>query len=49
MKWFLFYPELFYFAGGMVLLGLSLIKQANPRRDYLAAIGPAELMLRVRA
>jgi NADH-quinone oxidoreductase subunit N len=38
MKWFLFYPELFYFAGGMVLLGLSLIKQANPRRDYLAAM-----------
>ncbi|MEJ2282333.1 MAG: NADH-quinone oxidoreductase subunit N [Desulfobacterales bacterium] len=38
MKWFLFYPELFYFAGGMVFLGLSLIKQANPRRDYLAAM-----------
>lgn len=38
MKWFLFYPELYYFAGGMVFLGLSLIKQANPRRDYLAAM-----------
>ena len=38
MKWFLFYPELYYFAGGMVLLGLSLIKQANPRRDYVTAM-----------
>ena len=38
MKWFLFYPELFYFAGGMVFLGLSLLKQSNPRRDYFAAM-----------
>jgi len=38
MKWFLFYPELYFFAGGMVFLGLSLVKQANPRRDYLAAM-----------
>ena len=38
MKWFLFYPELYFFAGGMVMLGLSLVKQANPRRDYLTAL-----------
>ena len=38
MKWFLFYPELYYFACAMILLGLSLVKQANPRRDYLAAM-----------
>ena len=38
MKWFLFYPELYYFAGGMVFLSLSMLKQANPRRDYFAAM-----------
>ena len=38
MNWFLFYPELYYFACGMILLGLSLVKQANPRRDYRAAM-----------
>jgi NADH-quinone oxidoreductase subunit N len=43
MKWFLFYPELYYFAGAMVLLGLSLVKQANPRRDYQAAMVLAAL------
>jgi len=43
MKWFLFYPELYYFAGGMVFLGLSMVKQANPRRDYFAAMALAAL------
>ena len=43
MKWFLFYPELFYFAGGMVFWGLSLLKQSNPRRDYFAALFLAAL------
>jgi len=43
MKWFLFYPELYYFAGGMVFLGLSMLKQSNPRRDYLAAMFLAAL------
>ena len=43
MKWFLFYPELYFFAGGMVMLGLSLIKQASPRRDYLTALMLAAL------
>jgi len=43
MKWFLFYPELYYFAGGMIFLGLSMVKQANPRRDYFAAMVLAAL------
>ena len=43
MKWFLFYPELYYFAGGMVFLGLSMVRQANPRRDYLTAMFLAAL------
>ncbi len=38
MKWFLFYPELYYFAGGMAFVGLSMVKRANPRRDYLTAL-----------
>ena len=38
MKWFLFYPELFYFAAGMIFLFMSLAKQHNPRRDYLTAL-----------
>lgn len=38
MNWFLFYPELYYFSGAMILLGLSLVRQVNPRRDYLAAM-----------
>jgi NADH-quinone oxidoreductase subunit N len=53
MKWFLFYPELFYFAGGMVFLGLSLLKHSNPRRDYftamfLAALGGLVCLLNVQ-
>ncbi len=43
MKWFLFYPELYYLAGGMVFVGLSMVKQAKPRRDYVAAMVLAAL------
>ncbi len=43
MNWFLFYPELYYFAGGMVFLGLSMLRQSNPRRDYFAAMFLAAL------
>ena len=43
MKWFLFIPELYYFAGGMVFLGLSMLRQSNPRRDYFAAMFLAAL------
>lgn len=38
MNWFLFYPELYYFAGGLVFLALSMGKNSNPRRDYFVAI-----------
>jgi len=38
MKWVLFYPELYYFAAGMIFLFMSLAKQNNPRRDYLIAL-----------
>jgi len=38
MKWFLFYPELYYFAGGLVFLFMSMAKQNNPRRDYFTAL-----------
>lgn len=38
MKWFLFYPELYYFAGGLVFLFMSMAKQSNPRRDYFTAL-----------
>jgi NADH-quinone oxidoreductase subunit N len=43
MKWSLFYPELFYFAGGMLFLFMSLAKQSNPRRDYTAGLSVAAL------
>ena len=43
MKWFLFYPELYYFAGGMGFLCLSLGKRSNPRRDYFTALVLAAL------
>ncbi len=43
MNWFLFYPELYYFTGGMVFLGLSMLRQSNPRRDYFAAMFLAAL------
>ena len=38
MNWSLFYPELFYFAGGIIFLFMSLTKQSNPRRDFIAAM-----------
>ena len=38
MKWFLFYPELYYFAGGIVFLFMSMAKHSNPRRDYFTAL-----------
>jgi NADH-quinone oxidoreductase subunit N len=38
MNWFLFYPELYYFAGGLIFLFLSLAKQCNPRRAYNTAL-----------
>jgi NADH-quinone oxidoreductase subunit N len=38
MKWLLFYPELYYFAVGMVFLFMSMAKQNNPRRDYFSAL-----------
>ncbi len=38
MKWFLFYPELYYFAGGLAFLCLSMSKHSTPRRNYLAAL-----------
>ena len=38
MKWFLFFPELYYFAGGMTFLFLSMSKQNNARRDYFTAL-----------
>ncbi len=37
MKWFLFYPELYYFAAGMIFLFLSMAKQNDSRRIYLTA------------
>jgi NADH-quinone oxidoreductase subunit N len=38
MKWFLFYPELYYFAAGIVFLFMSMAKHNNPRRDYFTAL-----------
>jgi NADH-quinone oxidoreductase subunit N len=38
MKWFLFYPELYYFAAGIVFLFMAMAKHNNPRRDYLTAL-----------
>ena len=38
MNWFLFFPELYYFAGGLIFLFLSLAKQCNPRRAYNTAL-----------
>ena len=37
MKWILFYPELYYFAAGMVFLFMSMARQPNSRRLYLTA------------
>ncbi len=38
MKWFLFYPELYYFAVGIVFLFMAMAKRDNPRRDYFTAL-----------
>ena len=38
MKWFLFGPELFYLAGVLVFLCLSMAKHARPQRLYLTAL-----------
>jgi len=38
MKWLLFYPELYYFAVGIVFLFMAMAKQNNPRRDYFTAL-----------
>ena len=43
MNWFLFYPELYYLAGGLTFLFLSLGKQCNPRRTYVTALFAAIL------
>jgi NADH-quinone oxidoreductase subunit N len=43
MNWFLFYPELYYFAAGMTFLFISMVKPNNPRRDYVAALFLAAL------
>ena len=45
MKWFLFYPELYYFAVGMIFLFMSMAKTNNPRRDYFTALFSAILGL----
>jgi NADH-quinone oxidoreductase subunit N len=37
MNWFLFYPELYYFAVGMIFLFMSMARQNNSRRNYLTA------------
>ncbi|MCP4626289.1 MAG: NADH-quinone oxidoreductase subunit N, partial [bacterium] len=37
MNWLLFYPELYYFAAGMIFLFLSMAKQNDSRRIYLTA------------
>ena len=38
MKWFLFYPELYYFAVGIVFLFMAMAKHNNPRRDFFTAL-----------
>jgi len=38
MKWLLFYPELYYFAVGIVFLFMAMAKQNNPRREYFTAL-----------
>ncbi len=43
MKWFLFFPELFYFAGGLAFLCLSMSNRSNPRRHYYTALVLAAL------
>ena len=43
MKWFLFYPELFYFAAGMIFLFMSMAKTNSPRRNYFTGLSLAVL------
>jgi NADH-quinone oxidoreductase subunit N len=43
MSWLLFFPELFYFGGGMAFLCLSMSNRSNPRRDYYTALVLAAL------
>jgi len=38
MKWFLIFPELYYFAAGMIFLFMSMAKRNNPRWDYSSAL-----------
>ena len=37
MNWSLFYPELYYFAVGMIFLFMSMAKPNNPWRNFLTA------------
>jgi NADH-quinone oxidoreductase subunit N len=41
--WKIFSPELYYFLSGLVFLGLSMSRRANPGRDYLIALTLAAL------
>ena len=41
--WKLFSPELFYFTGGLVFLGLSLTRRPNPARDHSIAFAMAAM------
>jgi NADH-quinone oxidoreductase subunit N len=41
--WKIFSPELYYFLSGLVFLGLSMSRRANPRRDYLIGLTLAAL------
>jgi NADH-quinone oxidoreductase subunit N len=43
MKWFLFFPELYYFAVAIVFLFMSMAKHNNPRRDFFTALVLAAL------
>ena len=38
MKWMLFSPEIYYFVSFVIFLCLSLVKRANPKRDYFTAL-----------
>ncbi len=41
--WVLFSPEFYYFLSGLVFLGLSMTRRANPKRDFLIALALAAL------
>ena len=38
MNWFLFFPELYYFAVGMIFLFMSMAKQNDPKQPFYAAL-----------